>query len=151
MRSPGRGNPAYLATYGSFVSSLRGRSVPLFLSLLFALLLPGTLVASAQAPQDSATEVRRISSKIQCPICEGTSVADSRSAIAQDMRKVIADKLASGESEEEILEYFVDRYGQGVLRDPPTTGFYSAVWWVPVGAMVLGAGAIYGMTRRRIA
>ena len=105
------------------IPSLRGIWGVVLLSLLCMLVAHGTLVASAQSPQDSATEVRRISSKLQCPICEGTSIADSRSAIAQDMRKVIADKLATGESEEAILQYFVDRYGPGILRDPPVTGF----------------------------
>ena len=65
------------------------------------------------------------------------------------MRRVIASKLEAGESEKQIMQYFVDRYGVGVLREPPKTGFYSAVWWVPGLALLVGLAIVYGVVRRR--
>ena len=93
--------------------------------------------------------VRSIAGKLQCPVCEGTSVADSASQVAEDMRAVIRTKLAARESESDIMQYFVASYGQGVLREPPATGFYSTLWWVPGVALAVGAAIIYGVVRRR--
>ena len=92
---------------------------------------------------------RSIGDKLQCPVCDGTSVSDSRSQIAEDMREIIRTKLAAGESESEIISFFVDSYGQGVLREPPTTGLVSAVWYVPGVALLFGAAIIYGVIRSR--
>ncbi|MCL4535385.1 MAG: cytochrome c-type biogenesis protein CcmH, partial [Bacteroidetes bacterium] len=60
-----------------------------------------------------------------------------------------------GESREEILQYFVDRYGEGILRDPPSHGFNLALWVLPVLGLIVGFGislrAVYGRRSRRAA
>lgn len=115
-----------------------------------AMLLP--LLPQLVAGQDADShgqDLRRIGNKLQCPVCEGTSVADSRSQIAVDMRAVILAKLATGESEKQILAFFVDRYGPAILRQPPATGFYSVLWWLPVVVLAVGAGGILLLSRRR--
>ena len=119
-------------------------AVALLVWLLHA--TPGVQRAWAENHEPS---VRSIGGKLQCPVCEGTSVADSASQVAEDMREVIRTKLAAGESESDIIQYFVASYGPGVLREPPATGFYSAVWWVPGLALLVGAAIIYGMVRHR--
>ena len=95
------------------------------------------------------TEVRNIAKKLQCPVCEGTSVADSPSLVAEGMRETIRAKLAEGATEEEILDFFVARYDAGVLRDPPATGWFSAIYWVPALALVAGLSLILLTVRRR--
>ncbi|MCL0101482.1 cytochrome c-type biogenesis protein CcmH [Dehalococcoidia bacterium] len=92
---------------------------------------------------DPNVNVRSIAQKLQCPVCDGTSVADSASQVANDMKHVIAKRLAAGESEDDIISYFIESYGTGVLRQPPTHGFHSAVWWVPGLAILAGAIIIY--------
>lgn len=120
-----------------------------FLVFLIARALIPSPIDSQNAGDDNANESRRIANKLQCPVCEGTSVADSRAAIALDMRRTISEKLAAGEREPQILQYFVDRYGVAVLRDPPSGGFYAAVWWVPAVALMAGAGVVLLLARRR--
>lgn len=126
------------------------KGVVLVLGLLLVLAWPAPTGVRAQATSDPyVMEMRRIAGKLQCPICEGESVTDSHSAIAADMRRIISEQLAGGRTEPQILQYFVDRYGVAILRDPPRTGFYAAVWWIPVLALALGVGVVYAVARSR--
>lgn len=107
------------------------------------------LQAALAGALTSNTDVRRIADKLQCPVCEGTSVADSPSPVAVGMRDTIRAKLDAGESEAAIIAFFVDRYGPAIFREPPRTGFYSAVWWVPGLGLLLGVVVIYGVVKGR--
>ena len=118
----------------------------LFVGLFLAICLALTGVAQAAT---SSTEVRRIADKLQCPVCQGTSVADSPSAVAESMRTEIRARLEQGQSEQQIVDFFVGVYGLGVLREPPKTGWYSAVWWGPGVALALGAAIILIAVRGR--
>ena len=84
-------------------------------------------------------ETRRIAKQLQCPVCAGAAVADSPSDLAGQMRSVIRAKLEAGESEEQIIAYFVERYGDGVLIEPPRRGIGLAVWLAPIGVLIAGA------------
>jgi cytochrome c-type biogenesis protein CcmH/NrfF len=117
--------------------------------LLAALLLLAALPAAALAEETPGADLRAIAGKLQCPVCDGTSVADSRSPVAADMRRTIEEKLAAGESEGAILDYFVARYGPEVLREPPSAGLYAAVWWVPGLALAAGAAVVWAMARSK--
>ncbi|HYY88231.1 MAG TPA: cytochrome c-type biogenesis protein CcmH [Chloroflexota bacterium] len=104
------------------------------LALGFLVVLgPGTVRADAT---DDA--VRRIALKLQCPVCEGQTVADSPSGLAQDMRSVIRTHVLAGESEQQILDAFVASYGDGILTEPPKHGISLGVWFGPLLALALG-------------
>ncbi len=85
----------------------------------------------AWADDPTAAAAREIARSLQCPVCQNTSVADSSSQLATQMREIIAAKVAAGETRESILAYFVQRYGEGVLLSPPQEGFTAALWWGP--------------------
>lgn len=128
------------------------RSLRTLVFALLALAVALTAFASVSSAwaQASNTEVRRIANKLQCPVCQGTSVADSPSPVAQGMRDRIRDLLAEGRSEREILDYFRSVYGDFILRQPPTTGFAGVIWWVP-GLVIVAAGGmlyVFGWRRR---
>ena len=107
----------------------------LTLAVLVAVLaLP--MVAHADALDDG---VRRVALQLQCPVCEGETVADSPSGLAADMRSVIRTKLAAGESDQQILDEFVASYGDGILTEPPKRGISLGVWVGPVVGVTLGA------------
>ncbi|MDO8670798.1 MAG: cytochrome c-type biogenesis protein CcmH [Dehalococcoidia bacterium] len=93
-------------------------------------------------------EVRQIAENLVCPICNGQSVADSNSQLAQDMRVVIRKKVEAGESRDQIMGYFVDRYGEGILRAPQNSGFNQVLWWLPALGLLIGAGFSVIMARR---
>ena len=95
------------------------------------------------------TDVKEIADQLQCPVCQGQSVSDSDSQVAQAMRATIRDMLDDGRTEGEIKHFFIARYGRGVLREPPKTGIFSIVWWVPGIALIVGGGIIFSVARQR--
>ena len=78
---------------------------------------------------------------IMCPVCPGESIDQSQVALAVQMRGIVNDKLAAGWSDEQVREFFVERYGPSVLLEPPTKGISLAVWLVPP----LGVAAAIGV------
>lgn len=83
--------------------------------------------------------VRKVAAGLRCPACQGESVADSHSPIAAAMRQVVAEQLAQGRQGAEIRRWFVQRYGDEVLADPPNRGPALLLWAVPTLAL-LAAG-----------
>jgi cytochrome c-type biogenesis protein CcmH len=107
-----------------------------------------SLVAGAQA-QGYDDQAWRIAQELQCPICQGQSVAESNSQLATQMRALIREKLAAGESREAILQYFVERYGENVLMSPPRGGFSSVAWVAPIVGLLAALGFLLWVVRRR--
>jgi cytochrome c-type biogenesis protein CcmH len=93
-------------------------------------------VAHADALDDG---VRRVALQLQCPVCEGETVADSPSGLAADMRGVIRTKLVAGESDQQVLDEFVASYGDGILTEPPKRGISLGVWVGPLIGVAFGA------------
>jgi cytochrome c-type biogenesis protein CcmH len=118
--------------------------------LVLAALALAPMVARADALDEG---VRRIALQLQCPVCEGETVADSPSGLAADMRSVIRTKLAAGESDQQILDEFVASYGDGILTEPPKRGISLGVWIGPTVGVLLGAllvGILLNTWRRRV-
>ena len=88
-----------------------------------------------------------------CPVCPGESIDQSRVELARQMRATVREKLAAGWTPEQVKEFFVERYGPGVLAAPPQRGFNVIAWFVPPLAVLLGVTAllmaIRGMRRQR--
>ena len=104
-----------------------------------ALLLATLWLPSAASADQIDLDVSRVASQLQCPVCEGQTVAASNSGLAADMRAVIRTKLQAGESDQQILDEFVASYGDSILSDPPKRGLGLGVWVGPVLALALGA------------
>ena len=114
----------------------------LLIVFLSTLCLAGALAATAAHADELDQEVRVVARRLQCPICESVSVADSPSELAGQMRAIIRTKLQEGQSSDEIVAYFVDRYGESVLVEPPRHGVGLIVWLAPVAALLVGALAL---------
>ena len=123
-------------------------SMAMLALLLLALALSLGVGQGSVSAYGEGEDVRRIANKLQCPVCEGTSAADSPSPVAQGMRDKIQEMLAEGRSEKEIMSFFVAVYGDFVLREPPKTGLAAAVWWVPPAAIAVGLGLVYTLVWR---
>lgn len=122
--------------------------IKLGLAALFSLTLfvgPDTGAQTATPRQrttvssDSALEARTtaVASTLRCPVCQGESIQDSPSELAQQMRAVVRDKLRAGETPEEIKAYFAARYGEWILLEPKMTGLNVVLYVLPV-VLVLG-------------
>jgi cytochrome c-type biogenesis protein CcmH len=99
-----------------------------------------TVAARGNPPASRAQQVQQIAAGLHCPICKDLSVADSPAPLAQQMRFQIAQKLAAGESADQIRASFVAAYGDSVLMSPPRHGLAGAAYYLPL--LVLGAGVI---------
>ncbi|HZT06663.1 MAG TPA: cytochrome c-type biogenesis protein CcmH [Chloroflexota bacterium] len=118
------------------------------LAAIALLMIPsiGRAASGGDMPVDE--RARQIAQELRCPICEGLSVADSPSQLAVQMRGVIREKLESGESRDEIVRYFVQRYGESILMEPPRRGFTTVAWVAPYLAL-LATLAFLGWKLRR--
>jgi cytochrome c-type biogenesis protein CcmH len=100
---------------------------------------PAIAAAPAAVPVDERV-VHELAAQLRCVVCQTLSVADSPSETANQMRQIIRERLAAGETPEQVRQYFVQRYGEWILLAPPKEGFNLLVWVVPfVG---LGAGLV---------
>jgi cytochrome c-type biogenesis protein CcmH len=77
-------------------------------------------------------------------------VAESNADLAHDMRRLIAEQLAAGRSDAEIIDYFRARYGDFVLMSPPRQGSGAPLWWAPLALLVLAGGGAFLYLRRRV-
>ena len=115
--------------------------LPLRMSLLFSMILSLSTPAWSQSWQDVAGD-------LMSPACPGRTLLNCTSSQAEQWRELIRQKLAQGESKAQILRYFVDIGGEGILAAPPKQGFALTAWLLPLFVMVNGAGLIVILTRR---
>ena len=110
-------------------------------------LIAAGLAAAGEAP-DVEQQVHHIAAELRCPVCQNLSVADSPSPLAQEMRGLIREQLRQGKTQEEVLAYFVSKYGEWVLLAPKPRGFNLLVYVVPFGGGAAGvAGVLVGIRR----
>lgn len=98
------------------------------------------------APQQAGSEplapplearVQTLGKELRCAVCQGLSISDSPSSMARAQLDMVREQVAAGKSDQEIRDYFVERYGEWVLLSPPASGFNWIVWLGP-GLLVLG-------------
>ena len=120
----------------------------IWLLLVFALPL-----MAAEGLYDFDNEQQRerfheLSEQLRCPKCQNQSIGDSDAPISQDMRRKTAELIKQGRSDEEIVAYFVERYGQFVNFDPPVETKTLVLWGGPVVVFLLGALVVVVQIRR---
>ena len=120
---------------------------------LFALLLIATPALAVQPDEmlsDPALEARArvISRDLRCPVCQGENIDDSAAPISRDLRLAVRERLVAGDSDEQVVDYVVDRYGEFVLFKPRSNGS-GLILWLAGPAMLLIGGAIAFATLRR--
>ena len=91
-----------------------------------------------------------IAEDLRCAVCQNQPVSESNSELARDMRTIIREKLDAGESREQIVQYFVDRYGDYVLMKPPYTGTGTVLWLLPTVVLLLALGVAIFYLRSRL-
>lgn len=110
------------------------------MTALLALILFSSAAFAAEKSIDD--RVNEIAYHLMCPVCQGQSVAESNSNLANDMRMIIRKQLEEGKTNQEVLDYFVKRYGDSILSSPPTKGINWLLWIMPGVAVALGAVGI---------
>lgn len=112
--------------------------------LMAAVVVTAVLLAARPqgSPSDPAARAARLASELRCPVCQGLSVADSPSGTARDVRADIDGRIAAGESDSEIRQAYVDRFGDWILLRPRAGGVAAVLWALPAVLFVAGATAL---------
>ncbi len=126
-------------------------------SMIRALLLGLAVSATAHAAIDTydfkdeaeRERYRTLTEELRCPKCQNQNIADSNAPIAMDLREEIFRMLEEGKSNDEIVAYLVDRYGDFVRYNPPVNTTTLLLWYGPAGLLILGFGALTVILVRR--
>ncbi len=123
----------------------------LLLSTLLTMAVSINILGAVRAAGPTDKDVNDIAATLTCATCQGQSVADSSSPLALQIRDVIRDKLAQGESRQQIVQYFVDRYGDEILLEQPNV--LRLLWSPPVlwgigGLGLIGSALYYWRSRQ---
>lgn len=113
----------------------------------------GMAYAQTPVPAYDEAEAQAIDRMLMCPVCPAESIDQAQVPLARQMRQRVREMLAAGAGRQEILDWFADRYGTGVLAAPPKTGVNLLAWTLPIvgvlAALAAGGLAIRAMTGRR--
>ncbi len=82
-------------------------------------------------------QVRDISHQLRCPTCQAQSVKESEAGLSVNMKNKVRELLVQGKSEDEVLQYFEERYGEWILRSPKKQGFNLVLWVTPLVLIVV--------------
>lgn len=125
---------------------------------LCALLLAGPVLdEGAQAREATPTafdpvahkRVVEVSEQLRCLVCQNQSIADSNAELAVDLRNQVIEQVKAGKTNQEIVDYMVERYGDFVLYKPPFKLSTAILWLGPVCLFLVGLAAFYINLRRR--
>ncbi|MBB5699406.1 cytochrome c-type biogenesis protein CcmH [Sphingomonas yantingensis] len=97
-------------------------------------------MANVQLP-DAAKErdAKALMETLRCVVCQGQSIADSDAEMAGDMRSLVRERIAKGETPDRVRDWLIERYGDYVSYDPPLSGATAPLWIAPVALLVIGA------------
>ena len=113
-------------------------------SFFLAAIISFTLAcASDEELPTLEARAQEINKTVMCPVCPGESIDQSQHPRAKAMRGVVDEKLAEGSTNDEIRQFFVERYGPSVLLEPPREGLNWLVWVVPPLGVLAAALALY--------
>ena len=107
--------------------------------------------AGTYTPEELEAIAYSIDRSLICPVCPAETIDQAQVQLAKQMRALVREKLSEGWTREQILDLFVESYGEDVLASPPKSGFNLLVWVVPpagvAGALVLLASVVVAMRR----
>ncbi|MCK5778584.1 MAG: cytochrome c-type biogenesis protein CcmH [Rhodospirillales bacterium] len=123
--------------------------------LFFALMLFAALPAHAVQPDEILDDpklearAREIGKELRCLVCQNQSIDDSDADLARDLRVLVRERLVEGDSNQEVIDYVVSRYGDFVLLNPPFKLKTYALWFGPGILILFGIGTVFLFFRRR--
>ncbi len=112
---------------------------------------PAWAVEPGEMLADPALEARArtISKEVRCLVCRNESIDESNAQLARDLRLLVRERLVAGDSDAEVLDYLVERYGEFVLLRPKFSAANALLWFAGPFALLLGLMAIIGYHRTR--
>ncbi len=121
------------------------------LILAWAALSPALAVTPDEMLKDPGLEARAraLSAGLRCMVCQNQSIDDSDADLAHDIRVLLRERIAAGDSDEAVINFLVARYGDFILLKPPVNAETILLWAIPFATLALGGLAIVMASRRR--
>ena len=112
---------------------------------------PAFAVQPDEMLKDPGLEARArdISRNLRCPVCQGEDIDDSNAPISRDLRLAVRERLVAGDSDAQVVDYVVARYGEFVLFTPRAEGSSLILWLAGPAMLLAGAAIALAMSRRR--
>ena len=125
----------------------------LLVALTLALAMPAHAVQPDEILADPALEerARELSKGLRCLVCRNESIDESNADLARDLRLLVRERLVSGDTDSEVIDFVVDRYGEYVLLRPRASGSSLLLWAAGPLMLLLAAGVGFGYLRSRAA
>ena len=123
---------------------------PLLLLFLLMMSISSRAVDSRQLSDPKQQEsYETLTKELRCLVCQNQTIADSNAELAGDLRRQVYEMLQQGQSEQDIIRFMTDRYGDFVLYKPPFEGKTSLLWIAPVVFLVMGLMMVFFVIRRK--
>jgi cytochrome c-type biogenesis protein CcmH len=108
-------------------------------------------VAPDEILSDRALELRarELSKELRCMVCQNQSIDDSDAPLARDLRLLVRERLQAGDSDQQVLDFLVARYGEFVLLRPRFSPHTALLWLTPLGILLVGGCGLFVFWRRR--
>ncbi len=130
---------------------MREAASALLLFLLLAIATPAYALSDPSEMLSNTHEESRaeaIGRQLRCLVCQNESIEDSGADLARDLRQIVRQRVAAGQSDKQIIDWMVSRYGQFVLLRPGFDGLTLLLWGSPIIALAAGGAAVFLMRQR---
>jgi cytochrome c-type biogenesis protein CcmH len=123
--------------------------------LVVGLALVGASAALAVQPDEMLRDpslearARALSQELRCMVCQNQSIDDSDAPLARDLRILVRERLQAGDSDQQVIDYLTDRYGDFVLLRPRLSARTALLWSVPLLVLIGGAAGLIAVLRRQ--
>lgn len=126
----------------------------LILALAAAMLSFGSIASAAKEAQPNEDpqieqRMKNLTEQLRCLVCQNETLADSRADLAEDLRKQVREQIRAGKSDQEIIAYLTQRYGDFVLYNPPVKSTTYLLWFGPFALLILGTTVLFLFLKRR--
>jgi cytochrome c-type biogenesis protein CcmH len=118
---------------------------------LFLAMTPALAVQPDEILKDPKLEARAraLSQELRCMVCQNQSIDDSDAPLAKDLRVLVRERLTAGDSDGQVIDFLVARYGEFVLLRPRLTAHTLLLWLAPFAVLAAGAAGLIAFLRRR--
>lgn len=113
--------------------------------IAFGIDSPDEMLANPQ--QEKRAE--NLGSQLRCLVCQNESIEDSSADLAKDLRKVVRQRIAAGDTDQQVMQWMVDHYGNFIRLNPPFTLTTAFLWFMPVLALSIGLMVAFVTLRKR--
>jgi cytochrome c-type biogenesis protein CcmH len=123
--------------------------------ILLLFLLGWPLAAQAVQPDEMLSDpqlesrARALSRELRCMVCQNQSIDDSEAPLARDLRVLVRERLRAGDSDAQVLNFLVSRYGEFVLLRPPFEWHTALLWLAPLAVLLAGGFSLVFLARKR--